>query len=52
MQSRRGFTLVELPNIVNSLLMDGSVRPVSSDIPVAIWQALGTRAGGESVNGY
>jgi prepilin-type N-terminal cleavage/methylation domain-containing protein/prepilin-type processing-associated H-X9-DG protein len=32
---------------VNVLLADGSVRFVPSSIPMVIWQALGTRAGGE-----
>lgn len=40
------------PGIVNSLLMDGSVRTVTSEISRNIWWALGTRAGGEAVNGY
>jgi prepilin-type N-terminal cleavage/methylation domain-containing protein/prepilin-type processing-associated H-X9-DG protein len=32
---------------VNVLLMDGSVRTVSSSIAPAVWRAAGTRAGGE-----
>ncbi len=41
------------PGIVNVLLMDGSVRPLSSTIELASWRALGTRAGGEVVpNGF
>jgi len=36
--------------IVQSLLMDGSVRSVSNSIDSRVWQGLGTRAGGE-VNG-
>src|SRR5262245_33710957 len=37
---------------VNVLLMDGSVRMVNNNIDVVIWQALGTRAGGEVVASY
>ncbi len=37
--------------IVNSMLMDGSVRSFTSDIDATTWQALGSRAGGESVTG-
>ncbi|ADG69639.1 protein of unknown function DUF1559 [Planctopirus limnophila DSM 3776] len=33
--------------IVQSLLMDGSVRAVSENIDQGIWRALGTRSGGE-----
>jgi prepilin-type N-terminal cleavage/methylation domain-containing protein len=35
--------------IVNSLLMDGSVRGISSGISLTTWRALGTRAGGEVI---
>jgi hypothetical protein len=35
------------PGVVNSLLMDGSIRPVSNDIQLAVWRAVATRAGGE-----
>lgn len=34
--------------IVNCSFMDGSVRPVTSEINAATWKALGTRAGGEA----
>lgn len=34
---------------VNVLLMDGSVRVVSSSIELSVWRALGSRAGGEVV---
>jgi prepilin-type N-terminal cleavage/methylation domain-containing protein len=34
-------------NIVNALLMDGSVRPISNGIQAAVWKGLGSRAGGE-----
>lgn len=37
---------------VNVLLMDGSVRFVTNDIPLATWHALGTRGGGEVVGDY
>jgi prepilin-type processing-associated H-X9-DG protein len=37
---------------VNVVLMDGSVRFVTSDIPLATWRALGTRAGGEVIGDY
>ena len=33
--------------LVNVLLMDGSVRSVSSGISAPTWHALGTRAGGD-----
>jgi hypothetical protein len=33
--------------IVNSLLMDGSVRTISENISLAIWQGLSTRSNGE-----
>jgi prepilin-type processing-associated H-X9-DG protein len=35
------------PGGTNLLLMDGSVRFVKDGIGLAIWSALGTRAGGE-----
>jgi prepilin-type N-terminal cleavage/methylation domain-containing protein len=35
------------PGVVNTLNMDGSSRPVSNSIELAVWRALGTRAGGE-----
>jgi prepilin-type processing-associated H-X9-DG protein len=37
---------------VNVLLMDGSVRFVTSGLSMATWRALGTRAGGEVVDDY
>jgi prepilin-type processing-associated H-X9-DG protein len=36
---------------VNTLLMDGSVRFVTNSILQATWRALGTRNGGEVVDG-
>lgn len=36
--------------IVQVLLMDGSVQTASDDVDRTIWQAMGTRAGGESVS--
>lgn len=38
------------PGVVNSLLMDGSVRSMGQTIDLAIWRGLGTRAGGEPVS--
>jgi prepilin-type N-terminal cleavage/methylation domain-containing protein/prepilin-type processing-associated H-X9-DG protein len=37
------------PGTVNVLLMDGSVRSMSSTMELAAWRALGTRGGGEVV---
>ena len=37
---------------VNVLLMDGSVRLVSSNINLGTWRALGTRSGGEVVGDF
>lgn len=37
------------PGTVNAAMADGSVRSFSNNIRLDIWQALGTRAGGESV---
>jgi prepilin-type N-terminal cleavage/methylation domain-containing protein/prepilin-type processing-associated H-X9-DG protein len=37
---------------VNVLLMDGSVRSVSSSVGLATWRALGTRNGGEVVGDF
>ena len=38
------------PGGVNVLLMDGSARFIKSSINLSIWNALGTRAGGEVVS--
>lgn len=38
--------------VVNSLLCDGSVRSISSNIDLGIWRALGSRAGGEVVSEF
>jgi prepilin-type N-terminal cleavage/methylation domain-containing protein len=35
------------PRLVMTARMDGSVRPVTDDIALEIWRALGTRAGGD-----
>jgi prepilin-type N-terminal cleavage/methylation domain-containing protein/prepilin-type processing-associated H-X9-DG protein len=35
---------------INVLFMDGSVRSIGSNIDLATWRALGTRAGGEVAN--
>ncbi len=37
------------PAGVGVTMMDGSVQNISSDIDIVVWRALGTRAGGESV---
>jgi prepilin-type N-terminal cleavage/methylation domain-containing protein len=37
---------------VNVLLMDASVRFVTNSIPLGVWRALGTRAGGEVIGDY
>jgi hypothetical protein len=37
--------------VVNVLIMDGSVRSVSSSVDHATWRALATRAGGEVIAG-
>jgi hypothetical protein len=39
-------------NVVNGLLMDGSVRLVANDIAPSIWRALGTRSGKEVVGDF
>jgi prepilin-type N-terminal cleavage/methylation domain-containing protein len=38
------------PGIVNTLLLDGSVRAVKSSVNRFVWRALATRAGGEAVS--
>jgi prepilin-type N-terminal cleavage/methylation domain-containing protein len=38
------------PGIVNTLLVDGSVRAVKSSVNRPVWRALATRAGGEVVS--
>ena len=38
--------------IVNVLFADGSVQPVANDIDMAVWQALGSRNGGETVGNF
>jgi prepilin-type N-terminal cleavage/methylation domain-containing protein len=35
--------------IVNVALLDGSVRTISNSTDIVVWRALGTRAGGETV---
>jgi prepilin-type N-terminal cleavage/methylation domain-containing protein/prepilin-type processing-associated H-X9-DG protein len=40
------------PGVVNASFMDGSVRTIHSEIPGLIWQAFGTRAGGEALTNY
>jgi prepilin-type N-terminal cleavage/methylation domain-containing protein len=36
------------PGVVQSAMMDGSVRTVGNDIDIAVWRAAGTRNGAES----
>ncbi len=36
------------PGAVNAAFMDGSVHAITSDIDPSVWQALSTRAGGET----
>jgi prepilin-type N-terminal cleavage/methylation domain-containing protein len=38
--------------MVHVALMDGSVRSVRNEIPLATWRALGTRSGGEVIGDY
>jgi prepilin-type N-terminal cleavage/methylation domain-containing protein len=40
------------PGIVNILLLDGSVRSANSDIDLAVWRALGTRAAGDIIGNF
>lgn len=38
------------PGIVTALMMDGSVRKVSSAIDIKVWRAMGTRGGSEAIS--
>lgn len=38
--------------IVNASLLDGSVRPVTDQINLAVWRALATRAGDETIGEF
>lgn len=38
--------------IVNAMMMDGSVRSVSDNISLSVWQALSTRNGGEVIGEF
>jgi prepilin-type N-terminal cleavage/methylation domain-containing protein/prepilin-type processing-associated H-X9-DG protein len=40
------------PGLVNILLLDGSARSANSDIDLALWRALGTRAAGDIVGDF
>ena len=35
--------------LVNVLFMDGAVRPITPEISLETWRALGTRGGGEFI---
>jgi prepilin-type N-terminal cleavage/methylation domain-containing protein/prepilin-type processing-associated H-X9-DG protein len=39
------------PGVVNVVFADGSVRPVKDTVSLSVWQAIGTRRGGEVVSG-
>jgi prepilin-type N-terminal cleavage/methylation domain-containing protein/prepilin-type processing-associated H-X9-DG protein len=39
------------PGTINALFMDGSVRSISDQIERRVWRALGTRGGGEVIDG-
>jgi prepilin-type processing-associated H-X9-DG protein len=39
------------PGGVNLAMADGSVRFISENVNFVTWQALGTRSGGEVING-
>ena len=38
--------------VVQSLLTDGAVRSISSNIDLNLWRAIGTRSGGEIVGDF
>jgi hypothetical protein len=38
--------------IVQTLLMDGSVRSISENVDINVWRALGSRAGGEVIGEF
>jgi prepilin-type processing-associated H-X9-DG protein len=38
--------------MVNTLLMDGSVRTISDTIDLDVWRSAGTRLGGEVIDGF
>jgi prepilin-type processing-associated H-X9-DG protein len=39
------------PGGANILLMDGSIRMIKDSVALGLWNALGTRAGGEILDG-
>ena len=45
-------TAAEWETALNTLIMDGSCRSVSSSVSMQTWRALGTRNGGEVVSDY
>jgi prepilin-type N-terminal cleavage/methylation domain-containing protein len=40
------------PGVVNTSLLDGSVRGITNEVDLAVWRALATRAGDETVGQY
>jgi prepilin-type processing-associated H-X9-DG protein len=40
------------PQGVNIMFADGSVQTINNEIDPHVWEALGTRAGGETVGAY
>ena len=47
---RRRFGALLVDPSRNVVLMDGSIRSISENISLAVWRALGTRAGRESID--
>ena len=39
------------PGLVQAALVDGSARAISGEIELAVWRALATRCGGETLGG-
>jgi prepilin-type processing-associated H-X9-DG protein len=39
------------PGGANVLLLDGSIRFIKDSVALGVWNALGTRAGGEVIGG-
>jgi prepilin-type processing-associated H-X9-DG protein len=36
--------------MINTLWMDGSVRPITNAVQLSVWRAMGTRAGSEVIS--